>query len=64
MLQFYLPEAFWEDSRRTATFIYNRVPPVCLTPGEETIPYLADDGPYQTTTVWSQMLGVTEKAHT
>ena len=35
MLQFDLPEAFWEDSRRMATFIYNRVPPVRLTPGED-----------------------------
>jgi hypothetical protein len=35
MLQFYLPEVFWEDYRQTATFIYDRVPPVCLTPGVE-----------------------------
>ena len=35
MLQFDLPEVFWEDSRRMATFIYNRVSPVRLTPGED-----------------------------
>ena len=35
MLQFDLPEAFWEYSRRMATFTYNRVPPVCLTPEED-----------------------------
>ena len=28
MLQFDLPEAYWEDSRRMATFIYNRIPPM------------------------------------
>ena len=33
--KFDLPEAFWEDSRRMATFIYNRVPPVRLTLGED-----------------------------
>ena len=35
MLQYDMPEAYWEDSRRMATFIYNRVPPVRLIPGED-----------------------------
>ena len=34
MLQYDLPEVLWEDSRRMATFIYNRVPPTKQTPGE------------------------------
>ena len=33
MLQYDMPEAYWEDSRRMATFIYNRVPQVRLIPG-------------------------------
>ena len=34
MLQFDSPEALWEDSRKMATFIYNRVPPTKSIPGE------------------------------
>jgi hypothetical protein len=34
MLQYDSPEALWEDSRRMATFIYNRVPPTKQIPGE------------------------------
>jgi hypothetical protein len=32
--QFNMVETFWEDLRRMATFIYNRVPPVRRTPGK------------------------------
>ena len=28
-------KTYWEDSRRMATFIYNRVPPVRKVPGED-----------------------------
>ena len=34
MQQFDMEETFWEDSRRMATFIYNRVPPARCTPGK------------------------------
>ena len=34
MQQFDMEETFWEDSRRMATFIYNRVPPARRTPGK------------------------------
>ena len=34
MLQYDSPEALWEDSRKMATFIYNRVPPTKQIPGE------------------------------
>ena len=34
MQQFDVEETFWEDSRRMATFIYNRVPPARRTPGK------------------------------
>ena len=34
MLQYDLPEALWEDSRKIATFIYNRVPLTMQIPGE------------------------------
>jgi hypothetical protein len=34
MQQFNFEETFWEDSRRMATFIYNRVPPARRTPGK------------------------------
>ena len=34
MLQYDTDERYWEDSRRMATFIYNRVPPVRKVPGE------------------------------
>jgi len=34
MLQFDSPECLWEESRRMATFIYNRVPPSHRTAGE------------------------------
>jgi hypothetical protein len=35
MLQFDLPENMWEDPRRMAKFIYNRVPPTRQTPGKK-----------------------------
>jgi transposase InsO family protein len=35
MLQYDTDEKYWEDSRRMATFIYNRVPPVRKIPGED-----------------------------
>jgi hypothetical protein len=34
MLQYDKDETYWEDSRRMATFIYNRVPPSRKIPGE------------------------------
>ena len=34
MLQYNSPGALWEDSRKMATFIYNRVPPTKQIPGE------------------------------
>ena len=34
MLQYDTDETYWEDSRRMATFIYNRVPPARKIPGE------------------------------
>jgi hypothetical protein len=34
MQQFDMEETFWEDSRRMATFIYNRVPPARRIPGK------------------------------
>ena len=41
MLQYDSPEALWEDSRKMATFIYNRVPPPKQIPGEPWISPLA-----------------------
>ena len=35
MLQYDTDERYWEDSRRMASFIYNRVPPVRKVPGED-----------------------------
>ena len=49
MLQFDSPEALWEDSRRMATFIYNRVPPVRLTPGENWEPPIKKQYPTRST---------------
>ena len=34
MLQYDTDETYWEDSRRVATFIYNRMPPARKIPGE------------------------------
>ena len=34
MLQYDLDETYWEDSRRMATFIHNKVPPARKTRGE------------------------------
>ena len=34
MLQYDTDETYWEDSRRMATFIYNRVPPTKKIPEE------------------------------
>ena len=34
MLQYDTDETYWEDSRRMATFIYNKVPPARKIPGE------------------------------
>ena len=45
MLQFNSDEALWEDSRRMATFIYNRVPPAHKTPGEPWLSPMAKQYP-------------------
>ena len=49
MLQYDMPEAYWEDSRRMATFIYNRVPPVRLIPGEDWEPPIKKQYPTRET---------------
>jgi transposase InsO family protein len=49
MLQYDMPEAYWEDSRRMATFIYHRVPPVRLIPGKNWEPPIKNQYPTRET---------------
>ena len=34
LAQFEMEEEFWKDAREHATFLYNRVPPFCMTANE------------------------------
>ena len=67
MLQFDLPENMWKDSRRMATFIYNRVPPTRQTPGEEWLSPHEKQYPTRETMELSRLqplLGISEETNT
>ena len=55
LLQFDLEEEFWEDSRRHATWLYNRVPPSRYVPGEPWLSPIQKQYPERKVTDLSQL---------